>query len=150
MTEAQKTFEAIRAEWRNGGLAACLAGTDVWPVSSNRENSRVVQWRELVEKPKSCTMNKVDWAVSRSCGISVQSLHSKRRALGVVRPRWLSMLLMYEHCTQESLSSIGRFYNFDHSTVMYGNRRMKKLIANDPDWLAMYDQAQDILAGMEA
>ncbi len=40
-----ETLEAIRAEWRRGGLERCLAGEEP-PVYPRPHPSRVVEWRE--------------------------------------------------------------------------------------------------------
>lgn len=154
MTESQETFEAIRTEWLGGGLERCLNGTDVWPMYDISKPGRVERWQHLDEPDKAletCTMDCVDWAVARTLGVSIQSLHMNRRAKHIAQPRQLAMFLMSKHCTKRTLKEIGRHFNdMDHTTVMYAIRRMKKLLADDPDWLATHDRAQDMLAGLAA
>ena len=143
-----ETLEAIRAEWRNGGLASCIAGHDVFlpDVSSGR----VVKW-SYADEPDlmQTTMDKVDWAVAQAWGISVQTLHSNRRSRSVAIPRFLAMYLMARYCSHRSLMEIGRFFGMDHTSIMHGNKRAAELLIEDPDFAAAHEQAVLILEGME-
>ena len=109
-----ETLEAIRAEWCNGGLAACLADQDVFLPSVS--SGRVVKW-SYEDEPDlmKTTMNKVDWAVAKAWGMSVQSLHSNRRSRAVAIPRFLAMYLMARYCSHRSLKEIGRFFSMAHN-----------------------------------
>lgn len=148
-----ETLEAIRTEWLTTGLQACLAGTDVYSMYDRAKPDRVTRWHNLDEpdeSSKTCTMAYVDWAVARALDVSVQSLHLNRRTKQIAQPRQLAMYLMSKHCETRTLVEIGRHFNGkDHTTVIYAIRRMKELLATDPDWLAAHDRAQDILAGMD-
>ena len=145
-----ESCQAILDEWRNGGLDACLAGKDVFlpcPVPPGL----VVRWN-YEDQPDlmQTTMNKAVWAVAKAWGISVQSLHSKRRSRDVTIPRFLVMYLMSRYCSHRSLVEIGRFFGMDHTTIMHGIKRATKLLIEDPDFAAAHERAVVILEGMEA
>ena len=141
--------EAILAEWRGGGLAACLKGQDVFLPGVSA--GRVVRW-SYADEPDlmQTTMNKAVWAVAKAWGISVQSLHSKRRSRDVTIPRFLVMYLMSRYCSHRSLVEIGRFFGMDHTTIMHGIKRATKLLIEDPDFAAAHERAVVILEGMES
>ncbi len=146
MTE---NLQAIRDEWRNGGLAACLAGQDVFLPSV--PTGRVVKW-SFEDEPDlmQTTMNWVDWAVAKSWGISIQTLHANRRGKDVAVPRFMAMYLMSRFCSHRSLQEIGvHFGKADHTTVMHAIKRAKQLLAEDPDFAATHERAVLILEGMK-
>lgn len=143
-----KVCEDILARWRDSGLAACLAGQDVFPPS--HWANRVATWLDD-KKPIKRTMDQVDWAVSLSMDLSIQKLHFKRRSNDVVIPRFLAMYLMSIFCPDRSLVEIAKhFAMVDHTSIMNGIRRAKALIEEDPDFRAAHERARQILAGMEA
>ncbi len=39
-----ETLEAIRTEWRNGGLERCLAGEDYTPANACDEHGKIIPW----------------------------------------------------------------------------------------------------------
>jgi hypothetical protein len=43
-----ETLEAIRAEWRGGGLARCLAGEDYTPPNACDEQGRIIKWQYVI------------------------------------------------------------------------------------------------------
>jgi hypothetical protein len=69
--------------------------------------------------------------VCRYYGLDVNHLAAKQRTLLLVRPRQIVMYLAKEH-TLLSLSQIAtRLDRMDHTTVLYGARRIKQLMATD-------------------
>ena len=151
-----ETLQAIRDEWLGGGLAACLADQDVFLPSVSA--GRVVQW-SYTDEPDliKTTMDKVDWSVAKSAGISVQKLHSRRRSSDVTIPRFLAMYLMSVHCPNRSLVEIGRHFHtasegdaMDHTSIMHGIKRAAELLVKDPDFAAAHERAVVILEGLEA
>ena len=144
-----ETLEAILAEWNHDGLAACLAGRDVFLPSVS--SGRVVRW-SFEDEPDlmKTTMNKVDWVVAKAWGISVQALHANRRGKDVAIPRFLAMYVMSRYCSHRSLKEIGRFFNMDHTTIMHGIKRARQLLAEDPDFAAAHKRAVQILTEMQA
>ena len=145
-----ETLEAIREEWRGGGLERCLSGTDTF-LPCLVPPRRVVRW-DYEDEPDlyKTTMDGVDWAVARAMDVSVLSLHAKRRSKSITIPRFLSMYLISEHCPLRSLPDIGNHFRMDHTSVMYGIKRAKELIADDPDFSAAHKRAESILMGLNA
>jgi chromosomal replication initiator protein len=69
--------------------------------------------------------------VCRYYGIDVNHLAAKQRTLLLVRPRQIVMYLAKEH-THLSLPQIAtRLDRMDHTTVLYGVRRIKQLMETD-------------------
>lgn len=65
--------------------------------------------------------------VSRECGLTKEMLYNKSRKREIVYARQL--VWYYAHMTtKETLSSLGRIFNKDHATVLYGIRNIKNQI----------------------
>ena len=64
--------------------------------------------------------------------VSLQELDSKRRMRRVARPRQVAMFLA-KRWTSLSLPEIGRWFDRDHTTVLYGCRQIEKLVEQDPE-----------------
>ncbi len=140
--------EDILAKWRDSGLAACLAGQDVFPPSCWA--NRVVTWFDDDDMTKR-TMDQVDWAVSQSMDLSIQKLHYRRRSNDVVIPRFLAMYLMSIFCPDRSLVEIAKHFSMkDHTSIRNGISRATALIKEDPDFRAAHEKARRILVGLEA
>ena len=78
------------------------------------------------------TIEEIQRRVAAHYNIRVHEMLSKRKAQAVVRPRHVAMFLARE-LTTRSLPEIGRkFGGRDHTTVLYGTRRIDRLRREDP------------------
>ena len=143
-----ETLEAIRAEWRGGGLERCLAGQDHGPTYAFDSRGKLREWHARFTVL--VTMRDVERAVSQVTGVGTEMLHSPRRSKISTRPRQLAMYLMREFCLARSLPEIGRFFGRDHTTVMHAAERAKELLDQDPEFFAAHARARHILMGMRA
>jgi chromosomal replication initiator protein len=69
--------------------------------------------------------------VARLYGLEPQVLTGKTRRKAVTRPRNLALYLCRRH-TEASYAAIGRTFNRDHSTVMYGVEQVERGLTSDP------------------
>jgi chromosomal replication initiator protein len=69
--------------------------------------------------------------VARIYGMEISTLTSRSRRKVVTLPRNMAMYLCRKH-TSASYATIGRSFNRDHATVMYGVNQIDRKIANDP------------------
>jgi chromosomal replication initiator protein len=69
--------------------------------------------------------------VSQAYGLSALELTGKSRRKVISRPRNLALYLCRCH-TQASYASLGRLFNRDHSTVIYGVEQIKRALAAEP------------------
>ncbi len=77
------------------------------------------------------TVDKIQRAVAKQFGISMEEMLSKRRARAIARPRQAAMYLA-KMLTTRSLPDIGRrFGGRDHTTVIHAVKRIDKLRAED-------------------
>lgn len=94
---------------------------------------------ELGLKQKRTRMIDVLNAVSRVTGIRTESLLGPRRQRYYSRPRQLAYYLLRERCYWRSLPAIGIFMQRDHTTILYGCRKAKKLLQEDPEFRKLHD-----------
>ncbi len=69
--------------------------------------------------------------VARTYGLEVSVLTGKGRSRAVTRPRNLAMALCRRH-TDASYAAIGKVFNRDHATVMYGVNKIDRELTTDP------------------
>jgi len=80
------------------------------------------------------TIDHIQAAVARRCGISVLELTSARRARKTARARHMAVWLCRQ-LTDESLTGIGRaFGDRDHSTVLHSIARTERAMAMEEMW----------------
>lgn len=84
----------------------------------------------LAARPGRITPERVLEVVAKVYGIEKTILTSKSRAKAITRPRNLGMFLCRRH-TDASYASIGKFFNRDHSTVMYGVNQVAQGLLQD-------------------
>ncbi len=145
----KEDLQAIRDEWRNGGLARCLEGVDCGPSYAFDERGKLKKWRN--RDGLRITMRDVDNAVSQVTGTGIEMMHANRRDKHVVRPRQMAMLLMREFCLARSFPEIGRhFEDKDHTTVIHAVARAKDLLEEDPDFFEAHARARYILMELQA
>ena len=87
-------------------------------------------------------------AVAAAAGVTPGAMLTDWQAAHVARPRQVAMLIIREACPYLSLPSIAAIFDRDHSTVIYGIRRARKIIAEHPDWDKVYWDARQEL-GLE-
>lgn len=104
-------------------LTEDCGGTDAAAISKrNRETAR----QEIARS--------IGKAVAAAFEIPERALWSRARHKGVLEARQAAFLIARQRGI--SLSSIGRAFGRDHTTVMHGIRKIKRLIAADKDFAA--------------
>jgi chromosomal replication initiator protein len=92
--------------------------------------------RELFDEPQAApgvTMGRILSTVQEHYRIKPRDLLARSKARGVVLPRQVAMYLARQH-THLSLEEIGlHFGGRDHTTVLYAEERMTKLLRDDPE-----------------
>lgn len=69
--------------------------------------------------------------VAQSHGITTQTISGRSRAKAVTKPRNLAMFLCRRH-TEASYAAIGKAFNRDHATVMYGVSKIDRELKTQP------------------
>ncbi|MFZ5587036.1 MAG: chromosomal replication initiator protein DnaA [Thermodesulfobacteriota bacterium] len=69
--------------------------------------------------------------VAKTHGLEPSALTGKSRKQVITRPRNLALYLCRRH-TDASYAELGRLFNRDHSTVMYGVDQAERALAGDP------------------
>lgn len=90
--------------------------------------------------PPSLLVNEIIRAVCRHFNMTNTAIKSSRRTKDVVYPRQIALCLARRHTTR-SLPEIGRHFGYrDHTTVLYGARKIESLC--QADWQVAHDVAQ--------
>lgn len=93
------------------------------------------------------TVDKIQRAVAKQFGISMEEMLSKRRSRAIARPRQAAMYLS-KMLTTRSLPDIGRrFGGRDHTTVIHAVKRIDKLRAEDTGLNTNIEALLDTLKG---
>lgn len=87
--------------------------------------------------PAGPTMAAVLQILSEESGVSRAALVGPSQARALARLRHLLMWLLRERCAGASLPAIGHFLGRDHSSVLYGCRRCRRRLAEDPALAAL-------------
>lgn len=77
-------------------------------------------------------------AVHIETGYAPEMLRGPRRCRQLAWARQYAFLLAYELCQQSSMVMIGRAFNRDHTTVLWGLKQARKRLRADPSlerWL---------------
>ncbi len=69
--------------------------------------------------------------VAKAYGLTSVELTGKSRRKAVTKPRNLALYLCRRH-TEASFASLGRLFNRDHSTVIYGVEQVERALKMDP------------------
>lgn len=80
--------------------------------------------------PLPVTIKRVVDEVSRTTGVSVEDIYSKKRTANIAMARKMTFYIIRK-VTEMSYDSIGKEFEKDHSTVMYNYEEMEKLLANN-------------------
>ena len=82
-------------------------------------------------QPLPITINRIVEEVSRTTGVSVEDIHSKKRTANISNARKMCIYIIRE-ITGMSYEAIGKEFNdMDHSSVLYNIQKMEKLIKVD-------------------
>ncbi len=84
----------------------------------------------LPANDRTLTVEAIKRLVCDRYNVRPTELNSRRRARAVARPRQVAMYLA-KQLTALSLPDIGRKFDRDHSTVLYGVRRIEELMGED-------------------
>lgn len=82
------------------------------------------------------TLRDIEAAVCARFGLTPQILRGPKKQRGIARPRQIAMYLARE-MTALSYPRIAAWFNRDHTTVLFGERRVRQLMAEKPK-LAAY------------
>lgn len=100
----------------------------------------------LALQAKLVTIENIQKTVAEYYKIKVAELSSPRRNRSLARPRQMAMALAKE-LTNHSLTEIGdAFGGRDHTTVLHASRKIKELLATDPDLTEDYRNLIRILS----
>ena len=91
--------------------------------------------------PLPVTIKRVVDEVSRTTGVSVEDIYSKKRTASIANARKMSFYII-RNVTDMSYSAIGEEFKKDHTTVMYNIEEMEKLLANNS---SLNSQVLDII-----
>lgn len=90
------------------------------------------------------TLRDVSEGVCLRFGMTMDQMRGVNATRHYARPRQIMMFLARE-LTSQSLPQIGRYLCRDHTTVHVGARRIRKLIAEDPDFAATVESCRAII-----
>ena len=82
-------------------------------------------------QPIPITINRIVEEVSRTTGVSVEDIYSKKRTANISNARKMCIYIIRE-ITAMSYEAIGKeFNNMDHSSVLYNIQKMEQLLKID-------------------
>ncbi|MBI4800332.1 MAG: chromosomal replication initiator protein DnaA [Desulfarculus sp.] len=86
---------------------------------------------QLASDLRRLTPERIRDQVAQVYGLTSAVLTGRSRRQSITRPRNLALYLCRRH-TEASYAELGRFFNRDHSTVMYGVDQMERALAVEP------------------
>ncbi len=145
--------EFIASHFRNnireleGALLSTRAYADVLGEPVSLRVARAALKQSLQPVGVGITIDKITQLVCERFEVKLADLRSKRRSRSISEPRQIIMFLA-RRLTSLSLDEIGDFFGGrDHSTVLYGVRKVEELYANDPTLAATLERMADRLGG---
>ena len=82
-------------------------------------------------QPLPVTINRIVEEVSRTTGVSIEDIYSKKRSSNISLARKMCFYIIRE-TTSMSYEAIGKeFNNMDHSSVLYNIQKMETLLKTD-------------------
>lgn len=123
LSNGREMLDMLRSFWTRhqedgGPMTLELAQQEVRSLASQKE-------------PRRITVDEIQRVVARYYNVSSYDIAGKGRTANVVRPRQVAMYLA-RVLTIRSLPEIGRrFGNRDHTTVLYGSRKIEDLVRKD-------------------
>ena len=145
--------EFIASHFRNnireleGALLSTRAYGDVLgePISLRVARSALKQ--SLQPVGVGITIDKISALICQRFDVKLADLRSKRRSRSISEPRQIIMFLA-RRLTSLSLDEIGDFFGGrDHSTILYGVRKVEERYAGDPTLAATLERVADRLGG---
>lgn len=100
--------------------------------------NEVIRGLQPVESDLPVTMARIAQVVCQEFGVTMSELRSTRRQRKYARPRQVAYWLA-DYFTSHSLMTIGDYMRRDHTTVMYGIRKVAQLRSGDERFRAMTD-----------
>ena len=91
--------------------------------------------------PLPVTIKRIVDEVSRTTGVSVEDIYSKKRTANIANARKMSFYII-RNVTDMPYSKIGEEFKKDHTTVIYNIEEMEKIIANNS---TLHSQVLDII-----
>lgn len=74
---------------------------------------------------------------------------SRSRKQNITIPRYLCMWILNNHNNKRySYSALGKIFNKNHGTVIYGINLINNLIQNDKNFIKEYSEIREIIANM--
>ncbi len=145
--------EFIASHFRNnireleGALLSTRAYADVLAEPITLRVARTALRQSLQPVGMGITLDKITQAICERHQVKVSDLRSKRRGRSISEPRQIIMFLG-RRLTSLSLDEIGdQFGGRDHSTVLYGVRKIEKRYQTDPAFAATLERLADRLGG---
>ena len=145
--------EFIASHFRNnireleGALLSTRAYADVLGEPVSLKVARAALKQSLQPVGLGITIDKISQLVCERFDVKLADLRSKRRARTISEPRQIIMFLA-RRLTKQSLDEIGDFFGGrDHSTVLYGVRKVEKRYNSDPTLAATLERMADRLGG---
>ena len=86
-------------------------------------------------------MSIIKQACAEAFEVPVDAVKSKRRSKEFVAPRQAAMALSAT-MTRKSLNQIGRSFDLDHTTIMYGHKVVRDRLDNDAEFLVSFKRAR--------
>lgn len=110
-------------------LYAMCAFSDQQPTITNAQ----IAIKDILNdvQPLPVTINRIIDEVSRTTGVSVDDIYSKKQSSDISNARKMCFYIIRE-VTDMSFKAIGRDFNMDHSTVLYNVKKFTKMLDSDP------------------
>lgn len=86
-------------------------------------------------------------AVAKHYGLTVANIVGPRRYGEMTFARWIAVYLIRHFHPRKSTPEIGRMFNRDHTSIISGMKRLKKLMAYDATIAAEVDAIRASIAG---
>lgn len=125
-------------------------------VDCRRPSERKVE-RVIVQPPRPkvkpaphrvvITPHRVLVAVAEAFGVTAGDLYSPSRLRRYAYPRFVAMVLLYQGTGRSTFWVGKQVGNRDHTTVLHGLAKAKRLMATYPDYRCRYEAAHIALAG---
>ncbi len=96
---------------------------------------------DILNGEQYCSIVKLAKPVCDKTGVSLAAIRSNQRNADICIARHILMYMASIH-TKLSLPSIGRFLNKDHTTVIHGTERIKRMIRNEPELKALVESLE--------
>ena len=109
--------------------AMCTFGEPVSPTISTAQTAI----KDIIVNdipPLPVTIKRVVDEVSRTTGVSVEEIYSKKRTANIANARKMSFYII-RNVTDMSFSAIGDEFNKDRTTVMYNIEEMEKILSSN-------------------